>query len=147
MAENTDVERNVAGEETGDKEIHELFERFARAFTHGDTEAIAQIWGVPSLVMHEGTSRAVGSLGEVKQFFGDTPAQYNKQGVVDTRAEVERIDWATDLIVLAKVRWPYLDQDGREVGEERSTYVVMRDGIGGPWKIWAAVMQGVTLPH
>lgn len=121
MTGQTNVERDVAGDEAADQEIQ-------------------------ALVLHEGASRAVNALDEVKRFFSNAPEQYNQQGVVTTRADIVRLDWLTEQIVSVQVRWPYLTEDGKELGDERSTYLVMRDN-GRAWKIWAVVMQGVSKPH
>ncbi|MGQ0505886.1 MAG: DUF6841 family protein [Myxococcaceae bacterium] len=133
-------------EDVGEQEIHALLDRFAHAITRGDTETIATLWGVPSLVLHEGTARPVGSLDEVKQFFANGPKQYLQRGIVDTKAEVTRLTWLTEKMASVQVRWPCFDGEGRELEEERSTYIVMR-GNDGAWKIWAVALQGESQPH
>jgi hypothetical protein len=47
----------------------------------------------------------------------------------------------TDRILVVEVRWPYLDQEGNEAGEESSTYTLRRDDQGH-LKIRAVVMHG-----
>jgi hypothetical protein len=146
MSEQTNVETDTLGDEAIDGGIQSLLNRFARALTSGDTDTICKLWGVPSLVLHEGTARAVTSLDEVSQFFANGPEQYRQQGIVDTRPEIVRLDWLTERMASVQVRWPYLNAQGEEIGEERSTYILMR-GVDGAWKIWTAAMQGVTQPH
>jgi hypothetical protein len=46
-------------------------------------------------------------------------------------------------LALVEVRWPYLDGQGNEVGEEVSTYVLRRDDTGA-LKVQVALMQGVS---
>ena len=71
--------------------------------------------------------------------------QYNAQGIVETRLEIMRLEWATDRIALVKVRWPCFDASGRERGDERSTYTVRRDETG-ELKVCAVILQGMTQP-
>lgn len=53
--------------------------------------------------------------------------------------------WAVPALVLGddEVRWPYLDGQGNEVGEEVSTYTLRRDETGA-LKVQVALMQGVS---
>jgi hypothetical protein len=48
-----------------------------------------------------------------------------------------------DFLALVEVRWPYLDGQGNEVGEEVSTYALRRDETGA-LKVQVALMQGVS---
>ena len=81
------------------------------------------------------------SAEEVDKFFGGAKEQYNQRGISDTRAEVLGLAWITPRIALVDVRWPYLDQDGNEVGEEASSYVLRRDD-SGQLKLHVAIMRG-----
>ena len=123
-----------------------MLERFARALTAGDGRTVAGLWETPALVVGDQQVIAVGSRGEVEQFFGGAKEQYNQQGIVDTRPEIMRLEWATERIAVVKVRWPYLDASGRERGEERSTYTLRRDDAG-ELKVRVVVMHGVTQAH
>jgi hypothetical protein len=42
-----------------------------------------------------------------------------------------------------EVRWPYLDEQGKEVGEETSTYALRRDETG-ILKLQTAIMHGAA---
>ena len=53
----------------------------------------------------------------------------------------ERLEWVTDRMALVDVRWPWLDADGAENGEESSTYALRR-GDDGRLKIRMVVMHG-----
>lgn len=48
-----------------------------------------------------------------------------------------------DFMALVEVRWPYLDGQGNEVGEEVSTYALRRDETGA-LKVQVALMQGAS---
>lgn len=115
----------------------------ARAITTGDGRTMADLWETPALVLGDEHVMAVTSREEIEQFFGGAKEQYNAQGITDTRAEIVRLDWATDQIAIVEVRWPYLDPRGAIRGAETSTYTLRRDERGD-LKLRVAVMHGVT---
>ncbi|HEV8599718.1 MAG TPA: hypothetical protein VGQ69_10190 [Gemmatimonadales bacterium] len=127
----------------GQAEVQALLNRMARAITQGDGKTVASMWAVPALVLGDTEARAVGTLDEVKAFFGGAKEQYNAKGIVDTRAEIRELKWLTPRIALVEVRWPYLDEQGKEVGEETSTYALRRDETG-ILKLQTAIMHGAA---
>ena len=133
--------RSPQSEPSGEEVIQRFFDRFARAVTSGDRHSIARMWAVPALVVGDSMVQAVGSLDQVEEFFGGAKEQYNAQGIADTRAELQRVEWLTRRLAVVDVRWPYLDAQGVERGEETSTYVLRRDD-SGELKLQAALMRG-----
>jgi hypothetical protein len=127
-------------------EVQTLLDKLARALTAGDGKKVAALWEVPALVIGVDGVIAVNALAEVERFFGGARAQYNAQGIVDTRGDIVRLDWANERIATVSVRWPYIDQEGREHGAEQSTYTLRRDD-DGDLKIRAVTMHGVTERH
>jgi hypothetical protein len=125
--------------------VQTFLDRLARAVTAGDGKTIAAMWAVPGVIIGDRSVRVVGTVNEVEQFFGGARDQYHALGVVTTRAEIQRLEWLTDRIVLVDVRWPYLDARGNERGEESSTYALRTDDTG-ELRIQAAVMRGATMP-
>ena len=133
--------RSPQSEPGAEEVIQRFFDRFARAVTSGDGRSIARMWAVPALVVGDNMVQAVGSLDQVEEFFGGAKEQYNAQGIADTRAELQRVEWLTRRLAVVDVRWPYLDAQGVERGEETSTYVLRRDD-SGELKLQAALMRG-----
>jgi len=123
--------------------IQDFLDRFARALTSGDGAAIATMWNVPALVVSDQEVLPVSSTEQVAKFFGGAKQEYNARGVTGTRGEIVNLEWVTDRIAIAEVRWPWLDESGNEVGEEASTYTLRRDD-GGNLKICATVMHGAV---
>ena len=121
--------------------IRELLQRFARAFTSGDGPGAAACWEVPALVAGPQGNRAVTSLDEIAAFFGGAKAQYNAHGVTGTRPDIQRIESHGESMVAVTVDWPWLDAEGRQVGQvESSTYLVRI--TGGEAGIFAVLMIG-----
>jgi hypothetical protein len=142
VTHNPDTRSRWSQSEPGAEEvIQRFFDRFARAVTTGDGRSIARMWAVPALVVGDSMVQAVGSLDQVEEFFGGAKEQYNAQGIADTRAELQRVEWLTRRLAVVDVRWPYLDAQGVERGEETSTYVLRRDD-SGELKLQAALMRG-----
>lgn len=121
--------------------VQDFLDAFAKAFTSGDGEGAAKLWEVPAFVLHKDGALAVSSAAQVAEFFGGASGQYAEQGVTGTRAEIERLDVVNDQIVIARVRWPYLDKNGKQRGAETSTYTLSR-AKGADWKLRVAVMHG-----
>ena len=126
-----------------DSRIQNLLDQLAEALTAGDGRTAATFWRTPAFVIGDEHEQAVASQQEIEQFFSGSKAQYNQRGIVDTRAEIQRLDWITDRIALVEVRWPYLDATGKAVGEETSTYLFKRDDRG-ELKLRLAIMHGAA---
>jgi hypothetical protein len=126
--------------------VQEYLDRFAEAMTTGNTRAMAKLWGVPAFVIGSYQARVVQSEEEVEQFFTGTKDLYNARGIVGTRAEIIDLDWVGEDLVIATVRWPYLDQNDRVLGEESSSYTLLRGEDGG-FKVRVVTMRGETPPQ
>ena len=124
-------------------EVRNYLDVYARAVTAGDAKTIAALWGVPALVLGDFGAKAISALHEVEAFFAGAKEQYAARGVVDTRPDIQKIDWLTERIVVADVRWPLFDGNHDERGAERSTYTLERNGRG-ELKMRVAIMRGET---
>jgi hypothetical protein len=83
----------------------------------------------------------VQSESEVEQFFGGAKEMYNERGIVGTRAEITHLDWIGQDLVIVTVRWPYLDGNERVLGEESSSYTLLRGEDGG-FKLRVITLRG-----
>jgi hypothetical protein len=99
--------------------------------TSGDTKTMLKLWGVPAFVIGKTEARVVQSESEVEQFFGGAKEMYAERGIAGTRAEIINLDWIGEDLVIATVRWPYLDANERVLGEESSSYTLLRGEDGG----------------
>ena len=123
--------------------VQAYLDKYSEAMTSGDTRTLTKLWGVPAFVIGAMEARVVQSEDEVEQFFAGAKDMYNARGIVGTRAEIIDLDWISDDLVIAKVRWPYLDQNERVLGEEISSYTLLR-GENGSFKLRVATMRGGT---
>jgi hypothetical protein len=121
--------------------VQEYLDGFAVALTASDGAAIAEMWETPAFVLGQDMARVVNEPTEVAEFFGGARDQYRELGITDTRADIVRLDEITEHMVMVRVRWPYIDAEGREMGAETSTYTLVRQG-SGDWKLRVAVMHG-----
>ncbi|HYD87046.1 MAG TPA: hypothetical protein VEA80_06205 [Vitreimonas sp.] len=131
----------LEAEAEDDLGVVDFLEMFALSLTEGATEAIAQMWETPALVISDEDVRAIGEREELLELFAGAREHYNSAGVTDTRPEVIRLDEITDKVVMVRVRWPWLDDEGNELGAECSTYT-LRQSAAGDWKIRCVVMHG-----
>ena len=127
-------------------QVQGFLDRLARAVTAGDGKTAAALWDVPALVVGDQEARGISSPAEIEQFFGGAKAQYNAQGITDTRAEIQDLRWLTPHIAVVQVRWPWLDSQGVEKGQENSTYILRHDSTGS-LRLHVAVMQGASPPR
>lgn len=125
--------------------VQSFLDRFAKAMTIGDTKAVAQLWEAPAFVIDDRNTIAVPDLDAVESFFAGAKDQYNAQGITTTKAEILDMDWVSDNLVVARVRWPYLDDTGKELGAEASSYTLKR-GADGEFKLRVVLMRGVEAP-
>lgn len=123
-------------------EVETFLNRFAAALTVGDGVGVAKLWGVPAFAVGADMATPLTDLKQIESFFGGAREQYNARGITGTRPEVLDEDWVDDRMVLVTVRWPYLDEQGREIGAEASTYTLCRDERG-ELKLRVATMRGV----
>ena len=142
MARDQDLEEMLPqAPSEDDLGVREYLNAFKEALTTGNGAAVAEMWETPAFVLGQDMALVVNEPEEVAEFFGGAREQYREIGITDTRAEIVRLDEITDHMVMVRVRWPYLDQKGREMGAETSTYTLVRQG-SGDWKMRVAVMHG-----
>jgi ketosteroid isomerase-like protein len=126
--------------------VRALLARLARALTTGDGRAAASLWATPALVIGDDVALTVKSSADLQDVFGGAKAQYNARGITGIRPDVLRLEWVTHRLAIVEVRWPYLAEDGGEIGEETSTYVIRREP-DGRLAIRASVMHGEAETH
>ena len=112
------------------------------ALTSGDTPSLIEMWDTPAFVLSDDLDQAITDPDELRNMFAGAREQYNARGVTGTRAEIVRLDEITDRIVSVRVRWPWLNEDGEEIGAEVSTYTLRRDE-DGDWKLRITIMHGM----
>jgi len=122
--------------------VQRFLDRFASAITTGNTKAVAELWETPAFVIDDRAAIPVADLEEVERFFQGAKDQYNAQGITTTKAEILDLDWVSDGLVLVRVRWPYLDDAGKVLGAESSSYILKRDD-NGDFKLRVILMRGV----
>ena len=132
------TKRSLEGEQAS---VQEYLDRFATAMTSGDMKTMTKLWGVPAFVIGTSEARVVQSEAEVEQFFSGAKDLYNERGIVSTRAEITNLDWIGEDLLIATVRWPYLDGNDRVLGEESSSYTLLR-GEDGSFKLRVITMRG-----
>jgi hypothetical protein len=115
-----------------DKDLRAFFVEFGEAVTAGDASRLAEAFAPPALILSDEKAVEIRSKAELKELFAGAAEAYRDRGVASTRADVVAVDRLTDRLIHAKVRWPYMDSDGNETGEEESTYIVWIDETGRP---------------
>jgi hypothetical protein len=146
--EGTSGGAKAGGETAGteDATVRDFFARFARALAAGNARAIASMWQTPALAVGDRDLQPLATPREVEAFFAGAKEDYDARGVSEARPEVVRVDWLTERVAQVRVRWPYRDRSGADLGEESSTYVVRQDDVG-QLRICVVVMHGAVTRH
>ncbi|MES1158984.1 MAG: hypothetical protein ABUL42_03730, partial [Terricaulis silvestris] len=126
--------------EVEDLGVQEFLDTMGIALTAGDGAAAAALWEAPAFILGPQGAHGVRTASQLELFFDAGREKYNARGVVDTRPEIIRLDEINDTVVMVRVRWPWLDEKGREVGAETSTYTLQRNDYGD-WKLRVALMH------
>lgn len=123
-----------------DPGIRAFLAAFSGAMAAGDTAQAVSMWETPVMIISEQVVRILRSSNEVLGFFGEARQHYNQEGAIRTRPDIASIHWATDAIAIVEVRWPHLDEEGNELGEEIWTYVLRR--AVAEWHIRVGILHG-----
>jgi hypothetical protein len=123
-------------------EVQDLLDRYTKALTGGDGRAAAALWELPGYVIGPDVAIAFDRPPAIAAYFGTAKEAYNAKGIHGTRPEILEEEWIGDRLVVVRLRWPYLDAAGREVGAERSDYTLRR-GDDGALAIRCVLMRGV----
>lgn len=134
-----------SGPHRDDTEILDFMEAFGRALTAGDARAVAELWETPALVLGDTEVHAVKSRAEVERFFAGANEVYAERGIHEAKPQLVRWEWATERVAIVRVRWPYLDVRGAEIGGESSIYTLRRDETGA-LKLRMVTMLGEEPP-
>lgn len=126
-------------------DVRQWFDDYARALTSGDREAIAAMWEVPALLVSDQGVRAMASSEEIAKVFLGARGMYALRGIVDTRPDLQLVEWLTERIVTVRVRWPLFDELHRELGATSSVYTLIRERTGD-LKLRVMIMLGETEP-
>lgn len=121
--------------------VQAYLDEFCDAMTSGDVQTVAALWAIPAFIVDKNDTRVVHERREVEEFFRGAPEMYAQRGIDDTRAEIEHLDVIDETLVLVTVRWPYIDAQGEEIGEESSTYTLKADSSGN-FKMCVCTMRG-----
>ena len=100
----------------------------------GDLEAIADCWGIPSIVLSDQGALAVTERSQVTAFFAQAVAGYHEQGLVAAVPDIHRANPLTERLWDVEVRWSARDAGGVERSVENSLYV-LEHGEGDRWCI------------
>lgn len=120
--------------------VQRYFDRFAEAMTVGDWRTMSSLWGVPAFVLGRYEARVVQSESVLEPLFQGAKAWYEARGRTQTRAEIQHLDWVARDLVVATVRLSHLNDQEDELGEECSSYTLLR-GEDGSYKLRSVLLR------
>ena len=109
-------------------QLADFFDRYGAALTSADVVGIAACYALPGMVVADSYSFTFSSPAAVAlSFVGAAPA-YRERELVAAHAEISDVQRLSDGLVLASVRWEYLDCRGEAVPGGAYRYVVRLGG-------------------
>lgn len=128
------------------REVQAFLERFTVCLTNGDGEGAVHCFELPALMVMAdpkyGPSQLLQEPQKVAGFFDQAPEQYHDKGIGSTFPEIESLEWADEGIGVVRVRFPYVDADGNDLGDGESSLYVLRRDPNGELAIVTAVALG-----
>lgn len=110
--------------------LTDFFDRYGAALTAGDVAAVAGCYALPGMVVADSYSFTFTSPAAVAlSFLGAAPA-YREQQIVAAHAELLDVQQLSPALVMAAVRWEYLDSRGGALAGESYRYLLRTDSSG-----------------
>ena len=104
--------------------LAEFFDRYGAALTTGDLPALAGCYRLPGTVVSGNYSFTFSSPAAVALSFVGAAAAYQELQLVAAHAEIGEVQRLGEALVMAAVRWEYLDANGHSVPGEGFRYVI-----------------------
>jgi ketosteroid isomerase-like protein len=124
---------------TADAEVEAFLDRYADALAGGDLPGIAGCYTLPALVAGDDAAIPISEPGQVEAAFAGAADAYKAQGLVGIRAELRGVDRLTPNLLLADVRWAYLDEGGEARRHSSYRYLLRRSAPEGRFGIQVVV--------
>ena len=125
-------------------EVEAFLDRYGEALAGGDLAGIAACYTLPALVAGDGAAIPIAEPGQVEAAFAGAADAYRAQGLVGIRAELRGVDELTPNLVLADVRWAYLDGAGD--ARRRSSYRYLLRRFAPEGRLGIQVVVDTTPP-
>jgi len=111
-------------------EIRLLLERLGQALSDGELKRVSACWEVPALLLLDDGAMALANAVDIEKLMSQASEAYRSLGIVSTRPEIEHIEILSEKLASVDVRWPAVDESGKERMSERSHYIMQlgRDG-------------------
>lgn len=129
-----------------DPNLQVFLDHFTQCLTAGDGQGAAACFEYPGLMVMSnlpkyGASQVLADANQVADFFAQAPDNYHARGIEETFANVEDYWQVADHLALVRVRFPYIDSDGNDMGDGETSLYVIRTGAQP--RICAAVTLGI----
>lgn len=116
------------------QDVSTFFDRYARALSTIDVEAIAECYSYPALAVSRLGCRAIAEPEVVKEFFAANAPRYHEAGIISLRIGGLRPGYHNDGLWIGTAELSNLDADGNVVNVEHNAYqLIERDPTG--WAI------------
>lgn len=107
--------------------VFDFFFTLGEAISTGNLDVIKKYWAMPSYILSDRTTVALSTNEDLEKYFLSKKREYIKRTISTVRSEILRIQWMTDQIVVAHVKWSLLDKSAKELSAESAFYTLKSD--------------------
>jgi hypothetical protein len=111
--------------------VEPFLQRYRTALLAADGDGLVACFGHPGLVVTDEAVLAVSTEEETRTAYTRVAEHYLRQGMVDARPQIEKLESNSRLVITADVAWTYLGPEARVLATELVRYV-LRLQIDGP---------------
>lgn len=115
---------------TTDREIDDYLARYAATLTAFDSEAAADLWATPGMILDNRSAGVLEDRETMAQGLERSYPLYRELGLTSVSHQCLEIEHLTDTIKLVQVRWLFHDADGKQLTDSNAYYIVRRDDDG-----------------
>lgn len=116
----------------GKDAIGEMLTSLGKAVSIGDMNGVSGTYIFPALFMSDEKSFVMNNADELEKMFAQGQKWYIEQGIVETRAELVKIDELTETIAAVDVSWPGFDKDGNRTDYTETSHYILQFDNGKP---------------
>ena len=105
-------------------QIDDYLTRYAATLTNLDAGAAADLWTTPGMIADDRFSEVVDSRDKMIQGLTQSYPLYQKLGLDTVGYELVDEQHLTDALVMVRVRWKFLDTEGKLLTDSNAYYVL-----------------------
>ena len=113
-----------------DAAIDDYLTRYAADLTAFDAKASADLWSTPGMLVDDRFTGVLESRDAMVEALEQSYPLYKELGLASVGHELLRQEQLSGTVTLVQVRWLFFDDDGEQLTDSTSWYLLRRDDEG-----------------